>query len=130
MKKQNRHVLLLIDNASSHCTIILSNIKIKFYPPNCTSRLQPLDQGIIKAFKVYYKNNLVNKLLDEIEHPSLKKATLLDSIYWVESAWNQVTSKTIINCFTHAGHRSVIPEVTESIQNLAVTDDDEQDEKL
>jgi hypothetical protein len=49
MVKQKRKVLLLIDNASSHGKIVLSNVRVKFYPPNCTSRLQPLDQGIIKT---------------------------------------------------------------------------------
>ena len=66
MRKQNSKVLLLIDNASSHCKLNLSHITIKFYPSNCTSRLQPLDQGIIKAFKGYYKHLLVNKLVNNM----------------------------------------------------------------
>jgi len=39
MRKQIRKVLVLIDNASSHCKLNLNHITIKFYPPNCTSRL-------------------------------------------------------------------------------------------
>jgi DDE superfamily endonuclease len=55
MRTQKRHILLLIDNASSHQleeNEELSNIKLHFLPPNTTSHLQPIDQGIIHSFKV------------------------------------------------------------------------------
>lgn len=47
MKKQNRKVLLFLDNATSHPKIQLENVRIVFLPPNTTSHCQPLDQGII-----------------------------------------------------------------------------------
>ena len=47
-KKENRKVLMLLDNCSSHVDLELSNIEIFFFPPNTTSIIQPLDQGIIK----------------------------------------------------------------------------------
>ncbi|XP_033117352.1 tigger transposable element-derived protein 6-like [Anneissia japonica] len=51
MKFQRRHILLFLDNASSHVDVNKSNMKLAFLPANTTSVLQPLDQGIIKAFK-------------------------------------------------------------------------------
>jgi len=54
MQHQQRHILLLIDNAPTH-TILepsqLTNITIHSLPPNTTSHLQPCDAGIIKSFK-------------------------------------------------------------------------------
>ena len=60
MQRQQRHILLLIDNAPTH-TILepsqLTNITIHSLPPNTTSHLQPCDAGIIKSFKTSTKAN-------------------------------------------------------------------------
>src|SRR4051812_3591130 len=55
MRRQNRNILLLVDNAPTHAlyeTTHLTNITIKYLPPNTTTHLQPCDQGIINSFKV------------------------------------------------------------------------------
>ena len=55
MRLQNRHILLLIDNAPVHIideNINLTNVAVHFLPPNTTAHLQPCDAGIIKSFKV------------------------------------------------------------------------------
>ena len=58
-----RKVLLLLDNFSGYELGVekvggldsLRNIKIRWLPPNTTSCWQPLDQGIIASFKLYYR---------------------------------------------------------------------------
>ena len=56
MMKQKRKILLFIDHAPCHNSDKeYSNISLKFFPPKTTSKLQPLDQGIIKNFKCYYR---------------------------------------------------------------------------
>ncbi|CAF4925950.1 unnamed protein product [Rotaria sp. Silwood1] len=53
--KQKRHILLFLDNTPVHPQDVqLENIKLKCFPANTTARIQPLDQGIIRAFKAYY----------------------------------------------------------------------------
>jgi hypothetical protein len=50
-------ILIILDNAPSHPPTVAEqspNIKVIFLPPNTTSLLQPLDQGVIAAFKAYY----------------------------------------------------------------------------
>jgi hypothetical protein len=49
--------LLIIDNALGHPTSVVDcgeNIQVAFLPPNITSILQPMNQGVISALKSYY----------------------------------------------------------------------------
>lgn len=56
MIKEKRNILLFIDHAPCHNdSLEYSNITVKFFPANTTSKLQPLDQGIIKNFKCFYR---------------------------------------------------------------------------
>jgi len=59
LQKEGRHILLLIDNAPGHVVDeeerALSNVKVEFLPPNTTSKIQPMDAGIIAAFKRHSK---------------------------------------------------------------------------
>lgn len=51
MKKQKRKILLFMDNCTVHNNPPpLDHIKVHFFPPNTTSKLQPLDQGVIQNF--------------------------------------------------------------------------------
>jgi len=101
MRIQNRQILLLLDNAPGHVEhgLTLSNITIKFLPPNTTSHLQPLDAGIIKSFKVHYRNLHIHWLLQQYENDTMNiPPTLLDAVYNIASAWDTVTTTTISNC--------------------------------
>ena len=49
LKIPERKILLILDNVGSHniTRLNLKSVSIRFLPPNMTSRLQPLDTGII-----------------------------------------------------------------------------------
>jgi len=65
---------LLIDNVGGHNC--LTNVKDHFLPPNCTSVIQPLDQGITHAFKNKYRKLIVKFMLlcaeEEREYTPIK----------------------------------------------------------
>ena len=54
MTKSKRRMLLFIDNAGVHNIpdVCLNSTQIVFFPNNTTSGLQPLDAGVIQAFKL------------------------------------------------------------------------------
>ena len=67
-KAQNRSILLFIDSAGCHRDPYdlkgrYSYIKLVFFPANCTSKLQPLDLGIIQNFKVHYRKLLLRHII-------------------------------------------------------------------
>jgi hypothetical protein len=63
MGVQGRNTLLFVDNYATHMqdTSLLSNIKVVYYPPDCTTALQPLHLGIIKCFQQLYRKHLLQK---------------------------------------------------------------------
>jgi hypothetical protein len=56
-KHGNQRVLLLLDNCSGHkCAgLDLKHVDVHFLPPNTTTAIQPMDAGIIMAFKRHYR---------------------------------------------------------------------------
>lgn len=84
----NFKALLLVDNAPGHPQDLCHpNVQIVFLPPNTTSLLQPLDQGIIYTFKTYYIRRSLQWILDVTDSKSID----------VKLAWKQFSIKDCID---------------------------------
>lgn len=128
MKKQKRKILLFMDQSTAHPqeTDFLQNVKVVFFPPNCTSKLQPLDLGIIKNLKVHYRKRLIQHALQSITTGNIhKKVNVLQAINMISLAWNQVKSKTIKNCFIKGG----FPDPKQDERDISDENDDESDDE-
>jgi hypothetical protein len=110
-----RKVLLLMDNFSAHLSAVneleampqglgLVNTEVLFLPPNSTSKLQPLDQGIIASFKARYRRTWLRFMLDEHEanRNALETMTVLKAIQFSIRAWDDISSTTISRCWSHS----------------------------
>ena len=117
MKQQNRKVLLFVDNCSAHTTSLnLEAVKVQKLPANTTSKLQPMDQGIIQNLKVHYRKQLLQRLILNIDTNDTRVITVKDAIDMLDHAWKQVKQQTIANCFRKAGFAPspcVLPEDTQ-----------------
>ena len=58
---QNLKILLFLESHPPDIPSSLKFVKIQFFPPNTTSKLQPMDVGIIKNLKVHYRKNILLK---------------------------------------------------------------------
>ena len=127
MRRQRRNILMFLDNASSHSEDVrLSNVTLKFLPPNTTSVLQPLDQGIIRAFKARYRKLMITSLLTKIDNSDsatelCRQISVLDAIHWITRAWNDTKDTTIVKCFNLAGFTTPNPDD----DNAGEDDDDD-----
>jgi hypothetical protein len=109
-----RKVILLIDGAGCHGRpgdYQLSHTEVHFFPPNCTSHLQPLDAGIIRALKARYRAKVIDRQLRWFESARIdpqsssgisvaayKAPNIYDAIVMLASAWKGVTSEAISRC--------------------------------
>lgn len=126
MRSLKRKVILFIDQCPAHPKVHdFPNLKVVFFPANCTSELQPLDMGIIRSFKVQYRKFLIRKILDNIEEKSQNKTgnflNILEAMFFVRQSWNTVTVSTISNCFAKAGFQS--ENVLKNLCDISESDD-------
>ena len=68
-------ILLLLDNAPDHAAVDIlqskdGKVSTMFFPPNTSSILQPMDQGILEALKRRYKKFILGHLILEKEASS------------------------------------------------------------
>lgn len=107
----NRKVLFFVDNCPAHPPTVstkLKAIKLMFFPPNMTSKTQPMDLGIIKQLKQDYRQKLVLRCLKQLEEsvdkePLKLDVNLLEAISEVSDSWNSLPPKIIVNCFKKGG---------------------------
>lgn len=103
LKIDDRKILLFLDNCSAHPNIKLENIELKFLPPNTTAASQPMDQGIIQNLKVHYRKRLLQRRIAAIDSGKEFAFNLLDAVFLLRQAWNEVAETTLSNCFRKAG---------------------------
>ncbi|GFT29419.1 tigger transposable element-derived protein 1 [Trichonephila clavipes] len=94
-------VLLIVGNAASHPQLEHPNVQLVFLPPNTTSFIQPLDQGIVATFKKYYIKTTYKFILNKLENESLtvkyvwKQFSIFDCLIHVVSASAQIRPRTL-----------------------------------
>lgn len=110
MKIQKRNIVMFCDNCGAHTdNVRLTNVKLVFLPPNTTSLIQPMDQGIIANFKKNYRSMILRHLVALIDGgiegraaELSRRVSLLEALHMLRQAWNKISSTTISNCYKRA----------------------------
>ena len=85
-----------------------------FAKKNTTSRLQLLDAGIIRNFKLKYRKKLlkfvISRINDNVKATDIiQEVDVLKTISWIKSG--EVSKETIVNCFKKCRFRKSQPDV-------------------
>ena len=119
-RANDRKIALIVDNCPAHPTVAnLSNIQLVFLPPNTTSILQPMDQGVIRSLKAHYRGRVVRLLCRALEKKEpCPHISVLKAMKILAYSWEVVTKETIVNCFRKAG-------ISPTVQEAAIADSDD-----
>ena len=101
--------MLLVDNCPAHPpeeSLVSKDgrIRVVYLPKNTTSKIQPLDQGIISFFKRVYWKELMQDILEQDASITafLKDLSLKDAMYLLARAWDPVSAQSINATWTKA----------------------------
>ena len=91
---------ILLNNCAAHPDekdLVSEDGKIvaMYFPPNVTSLIQPMDQGVLKSLKWHYKNKLLHELIIEDENGTaitefLKIVNTKVTAKLVAEAWDEI----------------------------------------
>lgn len=90
----------------------LQNICIKNSEPNLTTHVQPKDQGIIWCFKAHYQARFIQQAIDQYDKgvtpTKIYEINQLEAMQLADTAWQEVDTTTIQNCWQKAG---ILPDI-------------------
>jgi transposase len=124
--RQNRKILLVLDNCSAHPHVETNNIHLLYLPPNTTSIIQPMDQEIIMNLKTLYRKMVLQKIVHQFDidnSPSFsaislsRKLSLLSAVQMLATSWASVKRETFVNCFGQAGFSTIPLPTPEPVSN-------------
>ncbi|XP_045137247.1 tigger transposable element-derived protein 1-like [Portunus trituberculatus] len=130
------NVLLVLDNALGHPSYLDDfhpNVKVVYLPPNTTSIIQPMDQGVIVTFKKYYLRCTFRQALKATDKTDMtlsefwKSYNIYNAIKNINTTWREVTTTCmnavwkklcpqVVHDFT--GFENIQQEQEEVVDNL------------
>ncbi|XP_046417457.1 tigger transposable element-derived protein 1-like [Neodiprion fabricii] len=119
--------VVLVDNCRSHRYVKINDIEVNFFPPNVTSLIQPMDQGIIQTVKLHYEINLVNAIVEaQNENVTLiefwKTIDVHKVIFWVADAWKKVKPTTMQKCWKNLWPKEIRDASTQTDEDSFIID--------
>ena len=97
LNAKGRKIALIIDNCIAHLNVNnLKGIELAFSPPNTTSKTQPMDQGVIRALKVFYRTDVVRRQIKYIDAgKTTPKINILEAMSKLVRSWDALSINTI-----------------------------------
>ncbi|XP_068241071.1 tigger transposable element-derived protein 1-like [Palaemon carinicauda] len=112
-------VVLFMDCAGGHTTTLhYEGVHVEFLPLNTTSHIQPMDHGVIRAFKALYTKSTMEGLISSIEETN---ETFSIKAYWKD--YNIATClANIQNALKDMKEQTLIPSWKKLLARLVQTE--------
>jgi hypothetical protein len=115
-------ITLTLDNCPAHpgaSLLVSGSVRVVYLPPNCTSIIQPMDQGILRSLKYYYRQQLMQKLIVAYDRGQgvdgfKKEFNIKNAIWNLTKAWTDVTAATLKDAWHNLWPARMFKECDES----------------
>ena len=130
--------LLLLDSAPCHPVHLgglSAHVRVEFLPKNTSALIQPMNQGVIAAFKAHYLRRMLSQLVQETagtDRPSVREFwrsyTVMTAVDNIAKAWAELQPATMNSAWRKlwpecvpagAPEHNAIPQLRHSIVTLA-----------
>lgn len=107
LRTPERKALLLIDGCIAHGTTeslpAIPDVEATYLLPDCISKVQPRDVGVIASFKMRSERIHMERALGnvETEASNIYKVDMLTYMPWSTRAWNDPPSSVVGICWYH-----------------------------
>jgi hypothetical protein len=123
LDRRGRKIALVLDNASSHSrSESYRNIQLIPLVANTTSVCQPMDQGIIRLMKVFYRKWVLGEHIRAFDENKLPQLSLYQCFEWLVAAWDAINPEAVENCFRKSGILVCPDRQAEQTSTAAVED--------
>ena len=109
-REEGRRAVLMVENALCHGKTAdlpyLRNVDVIYLPKCNTSKLQPLDSGVIATVKHNFRLMSVGRAIDLVDRNvfnNLYDVDLRTTIIQLEKVWRTTGSSTVANCWKKTG---------------------------
>ncbi|MPC31054.1 Tigger transposable element-derived protein 4 [Portunus trituberculatus] len=100
----NRTIAIILEDCPAHSDPKgLSNVQLFFLPTDTTSRLQPLEHGVIHTLKSLYRRTMLERMVGTLEAGRRYEITLREAMEVLQQSWRQIKSELIVESFKQAG---------------------------
>lgn len=124
MTENNREILLFVDSCPAHSKKnLLKSVELVFFPECVSNKLQPMNQGVVKVLKQYYRKHLFLRYLNVTQNSTIKPLNILDTLYYLTAAWNSIQPQIIANCFKKAGIGMCSSELSDTRESIDIKDE-------
>lgn len=122
------YAIVTMDNVPSHVPVSVKTFRMGGFscfifkkllcvclPPNTTSVVQPMDQGIIAYFKRKWREMLMSWQLRVLNAPGsrtgeMPSPNVREVMEWAKVCWDLVPEEVVRNCWSHSGILPVLIE--------------------